>query len=159
LSTRANIIVTDGEEELIFYRHCDGYPDGTLPSLTKFVGVVRDGILRDNISQACGWLIVIGALEDGVCVEQNGVATVRAGRSVAWKVGAYEPAASIHGDIDFLYVVDLKRKQVRHHKIGRDTGPNVVIPQSFYSGRFNPKHRRSPRSRIGMGKGLNGSRL
>ena len=31
MSTRANIIIKDSYQEQIFYRHSDGYPDGTLP--------------------------------------------------------------------------------------------------------------------------------
>lgn len=37
MSTRANIILRDCNDEMIFYRHSDGYPDGTLPTLGKFL--------------------------------------------------------------------------------------------------------------------------
>jgi hypothetical protein len=143
VSTRANIIVTDGEDELIFYRHSDGYPDGTLPTLTEFIDLVKDGIIRDNVVQACGWLILIGALEDGVCVQRNGVAAPQLGRSVCWKVGAYEPTTAIHDDIEYLYVVDLKKKRIKHSKVRCDAGLNMVVPHSFYSGQFNPVKRQS----------------
>lgn len=148
MSTRANIIVTDGEDELIFYRHCDGYPDGTLPSLTKFLGLAREGIIRDNVVQACGWLILIGASEDGIC-DQDGVVKLRSGHLPGWKVGAYEPTTSIHGDIEFLYLVDLKKQQLAYRKVIRDAGQNVVVPHSFYSGCFNPtRDRSSGRDRV-----------
>jgi hypothetical protein len=138
MSTRANIVVTDREDELIFYRHCDGYPDGTLPSLTKFRDMALEGSIRENVTQACGWLILLGALEDGVCVKHGGVPALRSGRLLEWKVGAYEPTTSIHGDIEFLYVVDLKKKEIRHRKVERRAGENMVVSRSFYCGCFNP---------------------
>jgi hypothetical protein len=138
MSTRANVIVTDGEDELVFYRHCDGYPDGALPSLTKFRDLVLEGSIRDNVTQACGWLILLGALEDGVCIGHAGVPAFRPRHSAEWKVGAYEPTTSIHSDIVFLYVVDLEKKEIRHRKVRRGAGDDMVVPRSFYSGCFNP---------------------
>ena len=61
VSTRANIILTDGTDELIFYRHFDDYPEGTLPTLTQFLDLVDHGTIRDNVGQAADWLILIGA--------------------------------------------------------------------------------------------------
>jgi len=63
MSTRAGIIVKDGYDEIHFYRHSDGYPEGTLPTLEKFLDLVKKGFIRDNASQAAGWLIMIGADE------------------------------------------------------------------------------------------------
>jgi hypothetical protein len=28
-----------------------------------------------------------------------------------WKVGAYEPTTSIHGDVEHIYVIDLVKKE------------------------------------------------
>ena len=112
MSTRANIIITDGHNELIFYRHCDGYPDGTLPSLNQFLDLVKTGKIRDNTSQAAGWLILLGNTE---------LKTLLAGREsdlTNWQCGAYEPTTEIHGDIAFLYVVDLQTKTI--HIDGQD---------------------------------------
>jgi len=66
MSTRAQIKITDSfGQELWFYRHSDGYPDGTLPTLQKFLDWVKAGKIRDNVEQAAGWLILIGAEEYG----------------------------------------------------------------------------------------------
>jgi hypothetical protein len=143
VSTRANIVVTDGEDELIFYRHSDGYPDGTLPTLTKFIDLVKDGIIRDNVGQASGWLILIGAREYGVTFECDQLPACQGGPSMCWKVGAYEPTTGLHGDIEFLYVIDLKDRRITHRKVERDAEFNLVVPRSFYSGLFNPVRRES----------------
>src|SRR5690348_10367703 len=76
MSTRANIILQETfswedekneqqttTERLYFYRHSDGYPDGTMPSLKIFIDWVKKGKIRDNVSQSAGWLILIGAME------------------------------------------------------------------------------------------------
>lgn len=118
MSTRANIIIKEGKDFLIFYRHSDGYPEGTLPSLKKFVDLVAYGPLRDNLQQSAGWLIVIGALEYASLpkvtnADEDG--SPKDWESIEikdWKVGAYEPTTGIHGDIEHLYVIDLEKRSI-----------------------------------------------
>ena len=102
MSTRANIIITDGYEELFFYRHSDGYPEGVTPTLNKFLNMVKDGTIRDNIIQASGHLILLGHEEykEQGLLESN---------YMRWKVGAYEPTTGIHGDVEFIYTIDLQQ--------------------------------------------------
>ena len=102
MSTRANIIIKDDISKLIFYRHSDGYPVGALPTLKKFMCLLNDGKIRNNTTQAAGWLIIIGALEYSEMGDINN-----------WKVGAYEPTANLHGDISYLYTIDLKNKTLK----------------------------------------------
>jgi hypothetical protein len=133
MSTRANIVVkSDGEIDAWFYRHSDGYPDGALPLLNKFMDWLKARKIRDNISQACGWLIVLGHHEyrsaankpdgeDGKYwlpqFEPQGE-TYTSG----WKVGAIEPTDGIHEDIEYLYTIDLTKKTLTYNKIGYDYG-------------------------------------
>jgi hypothetical protein len=141
MSTRANIIIVDGHDELIFYRHSDGYPKGTVPTLTEFLQLVKSRQIRDNVSQAAGWLVLVGAREYGVKLGNAGIEYASdsccAHPGMQWKVGAYEPTTGIHGDIEYLYVVDLRVKKIRHQKIDWDEHCNAVVPREFYSGRFN----------------------
>jgi len=104
MSTRANIIITDGDDKLYFYRHSDGYPEGTMPTLNQFLDKVKKGEIRDNVSQSAGWLIVIGHEEYAKNREEY--------EHTRWKVGAYEPTTCIHGDIEYLYVIDLEKKEI-----------------------------------------------
>jgi hypothetical protein len=111
MSTRANILFTDeyGDKQW-YYRHSDGYPEVTAKSLQTFVRWVVSGKIRDNISQGSGWLIILGNREyakDDMC----GLEPRSEGYS-GWKVGAYEPTTDQHGDIEWLYTVDLKEKTV-----------------------------------------------
>lgn len=103
MSTRAQIIIKDSfGDELWFYRHSDGYPEGTLPSLKVFLNYVKDGLIRSNAAQASGWLVIIGHNEYEVPDSPND-----------WKVGAYEPCCPVlHGDIQYLYTVDLEKKTI-----------------------------------------------
>jgi hypothetical protein len=109
MSTRAQIIIKDSYSELWFYRHSDGYPEGTLPSLEQFLGYVKDGVIRDNAEQAAGWLILIGANEEDYKTEFP---------PKQWEVGAYEPCENVlHGDIEYLYTVDLVSKTITYKQV------------------------------------------
>lgn len=135
MSTRANIVLTESysytdneTEELVmktdsiwFYRHSDGYPEGVLPTLNKFTDWIRDGKIRGNLSQCAGWLIVIGAIEYA-SIPEHTVVHGEYGDSVemetlkdpnSWKLGAYEITTGIHGDIEYLYEVDLTKQELR----------------------------------------------
>ena len=106
MSIRAQVIIKDRYSELWFYRHSDGYPEGTMPTLEKFLSWVREGKIRDNVEQASGWIILIGAHEyNAKGFEPNN----------DWKVGAYEPSVpKEHGDIEYLYTVDLEKKTITY---------------------------------------------
>lgn len=132
MSTRANIIIKDSDEKLFFYRHSDGYPSGTLPTLNLFLDWVRTGEIRDNVGQAAGWLIMLGAIEYNTIptFELTGEPddTYRYAKisSIAkpgnWKVGAYEPTTGIHEDIEYLYVLDLDKKSIKVYDSWDDQG-------------------------------------
>ena len=109
MSTRANVILKDEQDKLIFYRHSDGYPEGTLPTLNEFLDLLKKGTIRNNVSQSAGWLIVIGANEYKTQYPPQD-----------WKVGAYEPTTNIHGDIEYLYTIDLISKSIKVEKVHCD---------------------------------------
>lgn len=125
MSTRANVILKEGESELFFYRHSDGYPKGTMPSLNLFTKWLKDGEIRKNLQQASGWLIVIGALEySTIPVHQMEEVERYGGRKAIevnfesiqppkdWKVGAYEPTDGLHYDIEYLYTIDIQAGEI-----------------------------------------------
>jgi hypothetical protein len=109
MSTRANIIIKDSDTKLYFYRHSDGYPECTGEDLREFCKGefckgYTSGRFRDNVSQSAGFLVLHGAgpSQDGI--------NERANKLWDWKCGDYEPTDGLHGDIDFLYVIDLEAK-------------------------------------------------
>ena len=110
MSTRAQIVIKDAHDSLIFYRHSDGYPDGTMPTLERFLEHVKAGEIRDNVGQAAGWLILIGAEEY--------LDNTWPGSGMEWKAGAYEPATCLHSDIEYLYVIDLVSLTITVHDSG-----------------------------------------
>lgn len=118
MSTRANIVIRSNSygrmRQLWFYRHSDGYPEGTLPTLSKFLHWIDTGCIRNNLSQACGRLILIG--NDEYTKNQLGVYagtvqdhrnSIKANVHNTWKVGAYEPTTCQHMDIEYLYRIDI----------------------------------------------------
>jgi hypothetical protein len=105
MSTRCNLVVRDGRgDSLIFYRHCDGYPAGVARTLGEFVERVRLDKIRKDVEQACGWLIVLGREE---YLPHN---------DPGWKVGTWEPSVALHGDIEYLYEIDLLTTELRGWK-------------------------------------------
>jgi hypothetical protein len=121
MSTRCNIIIKDGSgRELIFYRHSDGYPEGALPTLKRFMSWVKDGRIRDNVQQAAGWLILVGAEEYGSVYVGGGKEVPKKSLTIpdpnnefsGWNCGSYEPSFGIHGDIEYLYTLDLDEKTI-----------------------------------------------
>jgi len=133
MSTRANVTVKDRNDMLWFYRHSDGYPDGALPTLSEFMRKVASGEIRDNVVQAAGWLIVIGHKEYLPRPLRNEVGRfrkmtsdekARAERTQGfsdWKVGAYEPTTTRHGDIEYLYALNLENRTINVYKTTWDT--------------------------------------
>jgi hypothetical protein len=135
MSTRANIVLKESysykdekgkiinrSEELIFYRHSDGYPEGTLPILNKFMDWLKSGKIRNNLQQCAGWLIVLGAMEYNAIpkyeIENEYLKdTDTIEDPEDWKVGAFEPTTCIHGDIEYLYTIDLSKKELTYTEV------------------------------------------
>lgn len=137
MSTRSQVVIRDKyKQEVVFYRHSDGYPEGAMPPLQIFMNWVREGKIRDNAEQAAGWLIIFGAIEYGTIpsyidgAEKYGGGHYGDISSIVypgdWKCGAYEPATGRHGDIEFLYILDLGEKTISCYA----TGDGKTYPDS-----------------------------
>ena len=111
MGTRANVIIKDDQTTLYFYRHSDGYPKHTGESLSDFVLGYKFENMRNNALQSAGWLILKGHFEYLNGGEATSMAQPRMGNSFKdeWKVGAYEPTSALHGDVEYIYVIDLEK--------------------------------------------------
>lgn len=107
MSTRANVIIKDDFGKLYFYRHSDGYPEGALPTLEKYVEKIKSGRIRRDAMQSAGWLILLGYDE-------------YKHHQPDWKVGAYEPCPCITGGIEYLYIIDLSKSEISIEIIEED---------------------------------------
>lgn len=146
MSTRANIIVMDNDgNKMYFYRHSDGYPEGTKPTLNKFMKWLRDGKLRNNIWQSAGWLIIIGAAEYNVGRDLDNPETLRKtlhtplseyapggedNFGMGWKVGAYEPATGVQMDVEYVYEINVEEKTLKTFRA--DKHPEVKAVRKAY---------------------------
>lgn len=135
MSTRANIVIQENDDQYIwFYRHSDGYPRHTVPSLKKFLQWVIDKRIRQDIVQASGWLVLLGWKEYDTNVEPGSSCSLR-----EWKVGAYEPTTGCHLDVEYVYVIDLVKKELRCYK------PNEISDEDgFGHSDFDPKNPPEP---------------
>ena len=71
--------------------------------------------MRANIGQSAGHLIVRGHNEYKKYNKD-------------WKVGAYEPTTGIHGDIEYLYTIDLTKRVLTCKDV---YSKKVVFKQEF----------------------------
>jgi len=118
MSTRCNILLKDAYgDEMWFFRHGDGGPETVMPDLKRFMGWVKNNHIRSNVSQAGGWIIVMGLPPlDGL----TGGLTPEIPRNdpySPWKVGHYEPTTEQRGDINWLYTLDLGAKTITKEKV------------------------------------------
>lgn len=88
MSTKANIRIKDKDKSVLFYRHHNGYPEATMPTLEKFLNLVKEEKIQNNVYQASGWLLILG-----------------------------QPADVISDDIEYLYEVDLTEGKIIVQKI------------------------------------------
>lgn len=120
MSTRAIIIIKDEHSQCMFYRHSDGYPEGTMPTLEKFLDLVKEGKIRDNTSQAAGWLVILGMQEyaSGYYGRPNRNAPLKDALPTdgvgGWKVGVFEPISQDDVGEEFTYLIDLLAKTITH---------------------------------------------
>ena len=95
MSTRANIRITDGEDQILLYHHCDGYPEGVGAELKEFL---KDKRYWDAERIA------------------SGLATMKD----RWNQYPYECAICLHGDEEYVYVIDCDQKTLTCYKHGWD---------------------------------------
>lgn len=128
MSTRCNVIIKDDIDKIIFYRHSDGYPEVTGESLKEFVKIYDNGA-RLCAMQSAGWLVIQGfqeyktesydrktfkEYESPILIDKNfkvsNYIKEKNDGYDGWKVGAYEITTQIHGDVEYIYTIDLVKK-------------------------------------------------
>lgn len=90
MSTRANIVVRDGMNDIQLYKHSDGYPSGAVPAIQKALQF--------------SWKLPRFEATDFAA------AFVRANKDGGGQIyidGTYEEGVTEHGDIEYLYFVEL----------------------------------------------------
>ena len=128
MSTRCNVIIKDSGQTLFLYRHSDGYPDGAGADLIEFVQDYKSGAMRTNPCQSAGWLVVRGHFEykaaapahandKGVEIwaaspDRTGPRPNTKDSYDGWECGAYEITDSLHGDVEYIYIIDLEKLEL-----------------------------------------------
>jgi hypothetical protein len=111
-------------KQLFFYRQSDGNPERVLPVLRVFMKWVMEGKLRNNLSQCAGWLTILGAIEYNnipkylYFKEKLGYAELNTIlMPKIWKCGGFEPTTGIHGEIEYLYEIDINNLELSVKKV------------------------------------------
>lgn len=104
MATRCNIIVKgkscDKNVKAIIYRHWDGYPSCT--------GVE----LQDLLNKQSADYINFDLFVNGLIIHES---------------KSYEYSSSIHGDIEYLYTIDLTKRKIYVQTVGYDWEKSVQI--------------------------------
>lgn len=114
MSTRSNIIVKDDSSKFYLYRHCDGYPDITGRHLKRTLA-------NNAYSQFDGAKLASDLIQYNE--------TLKYTNTVYYP---YELTYCIHGDIEYLYVIDLKENSLKCYLVnGCDQKEeNIVKPEN-----------------------------
>lgn len=103
MSTRCQIVIKDGESfnPIKIYKHSDGYPNGVLPTLEPFIKdfVVNRG---PDVEYCLAQIVRHFAVKDFVRNDKKEVPS--SSRYIGWGLDT-----ELHGDIEFLYIVDLSQ--------------------------------------------------
>ena len=96
MSTRATILIREGNDEIRIYHHCDGYPSGVGKDLKNY--------LNKNPNRFWDAYGIANGLIKGDCVKDD----------------EYELTSCQHGDEEYAYLIDCKDKSITCYKVGWD---------------------------------------
>lgn len=103
MSTRAHIRIKDGDEQIMLYHHHDGYPEGVGRDLKKFLSEKFK-----NWWDACE--IANGLVKGGVRHERK---SLLSGKVEISTDDEYEITTCLHGDENFIYIIDCDKKELK----------------------------------------------
>ena len=146
MSTRAAIRIQDGNQELWFYCHSEGYPvgvshenqiRGVLPDLLKMRQWLQEGSIRGNLKQASGWLVILGReilLQTQASINPDqepppNFEPREKRQPLAWKASHYEPCPTAQAlqDYKFLYTLQLNPPSITiDHPRPAKTAPKPI---------------------------------
>lgn len=92
MSTRAHVIIKKkGEDDVYVYHHCDGYPDGVGEDLKRFI--IEEG----GADRPKGFAKLLNDWDDSFRIDDG-----------------------LHGDEEYIYVIDLDEKIIKGYGIWGD---------------------------------------
>ena len=99
MSTRAHIRIVNGDEQAMLYRHCDGHPSDLGRSILKYLNRIKDW----NIEKIKQKLLTNLKYWDR--------------KSLRHRI---EETDCLHGDEEYVYVIDVLSKTLRCYFHGYD---------------------------------------
>ena len=98
MSTRCNVIIKSNGKEFILYHHFDGYPEGVGADLKEKLHIFTKDRSFFNVMDFV-----------------NGLIKADEGKGSR----GYELTDCIHGDIEYLYIIDFDIRELETHSIDR----------------------------------------
>ncbi len=152
MSTRANILIRNRSHQLWLYRHCDGYPSVAMLPLMRLMEWLWAGRISDDVDADAGWLVLLGAVEENYDTEGKLLRAEYAFEPHPGRVicGSMEPTSGRHGDIEYLYLIDLYAGTLTCYAAGRDDEddrPDGVRPRDKQLFTVDRKHPWAPQQK------------
>lgn len=122
MSTRAHIRIQDGDEHLMLYHHSDGMPEGIGKDLRRFLAnQCKDGYWDvEEIANA----LIKGAVK----YWRKGIWS---GKPELHTDDGYEVTTSLHGDEEYIYVIDCESKSIKCYTHKMDYPYHLsVVPEN-----------------------------
>ena len=120
MSTRAYIRINDGGDLFQLYHHHDGYPDG--------VGAMLKDFLKKQYKQG-GWYgdeIANDLVKGKLTYEHKDLY----GKKMVDSDDEYEITSCIHGDEEYVYVIDCDEETLKCYRHGLDEGEACIKPEN-----------------------------
>ena len=112
MSTRCNIIIKDRFNRRVYlYHHHDGYPEGVGEALAEYLHKWQDWQIRQHGMRYIPNELVRGEIKVVFTDWKTGEATIQPDLG-------YDITAGIHGDIEYLYIINCKAGTLRCYKVG-----------------------------------------
>ncbi len=100
MSTRSQIKLKETHDDIYIYKHCDGYPEGVLPTLKPFV----DKFIKErgyDPEYLLAQIVRCFAVEDYKRAAEDTTGYGRFSEFTGWGLDRQR-----HGDIEYLYEID-----------------------------------------------------
>lgn len=93
MSTRTNIVIKWGRERIVLYHHHDGYPEGVGADLKL---MVQKNYLNSKYQSMLPFYVANRLVKNNYGMND----------------GEYEVTSNLHGDVEYIYEIDCKKKTV-----------------------------------------------
>lgn len=114
ISTKANIVITEDDKQIFLYRHYDGYPEVAYEHLKSFMS---EKFNKSSRSLSCE-LVATELIQSHTISEDY-----KENMGIEF---SYKLTHGYHCDIEYIYIIDIKHKQITAYASGEPTETAII---------------------------------